>query len=170
MPELLSSCCETLQESSRKEVSTEQEANIIGNKWVLSLVPSSKVTDVVLHPSKCKPALKKIVCRQSKEEHDAHVAALGKEDKEMEEVFDILELNFMLTSLVLHLGAGAQFGRAQAAGCRQAEPGAAPRKPLQEHQPWGTHRSGWTKRSLMVLLFAERVEFYHFRVKKGRQP
>ena len=39
------------------------------------------------HPSKSKPALKKIVCRQSKEEHDAHVAALGKEDKEMEEVF-----------------------------------------------------------------------------------
>lgn len=24
--------------------------------------------------------------------------------------------------------------------------------------------------SLMVLLFAEKVEFYHFRVKKGRQP
>ena len=122
------------------------------------------------HPSKSKPALKKIVCRQSKEEHDAHVAALGKEDKEMEEVFDILELNFMLTSPVFHLGAGAQFGRAQAAGCRQAEPRAAPCKPLQEHQPWGTHRSGWTKMSLMVLLFAEKVEFYHFRVKKGRQP
>ena len=97
------------------------------------------------------------------------MAALGKEDKEMEEVFDILELN-LLTSLVLHLGAGAQFGRAQAAGCRQAEPGDAPCQPLQEHQPWGTHRSGWTKMSLMVLLFAEKVEFYHFRVKKGRQP
>ena len=98
------------------------------------------------------------------------MAALGKEDKEMEEVFDIPEFYFILTSLVLHEGAGAQFGRAQAAGCRQAEPRAAPCKPLQEHQPWGTHRSGWTKMSLMVLLFAEKVEFYHFRVKKGRQP
>ena len=95
------------------------------------------------------------------------MAALGKEDKEMEEVFDNPKLYFILTSLVLHEGAGAQFGRAQAAGCRQTEPGAAPCKPLQEHQPWGTHRSGWTKMSLMVLLFAEKVEFYHFRVKRA---
>ena len=32
----------------------EQEANIIGNKWVLSLVPSSKVTDVVVPPFQVK--------------------------------------------------------------------------------------------------------------------
>ena len=43
------------------------------------------------HRSKCKPDFNQIVRRQSREEHDAHVAALGKEDKEMEEVFDFPE-------------------------------------------------------------------------------
>ena len=43
------------------------------------------------HRSKCKPDFNQIVHRQSREEHDAHVAALGKEDKEMEEVFDFPE-------------------------------------------------------------------------------
>ena len=164
MQELLSSCCAQARifKAGWSCGARSQSLAIVGCCLLCLHLKSQMLT--------CRPDFNKIVCRQSREEHDAHVAALGKEDKEMEEVFYIPKLYFILTSLVLHEGAGAQFGRAQAAGCRQAEPGAAPRKPLQEHQPWGNHRSEWTKRSLLVLFFAEKDELYHFRVKKGRQP
>ena len=161
MQDLLYSCCDQARIfKAGWSYGARSQSLAINGCCLLCLHLKSRTS--FFHRSKCEPDFNKIVRRQSREEHDAHVAALGKEDKEMEEVFDNPKLYFILTSLILHEGAGAQFGRAQAAGCRQAEPGAAPRKPLQEHQPWGTHRSGWTKGSLMVLLFAEKVEFYHF--------